>query len=48
MSTSNRVRGALKTVRMTRASYDGRKKGMKKALVRAERRLGKALAADPE
>jgi hypothetical protein len=46
MSTSHAVRAALKTVRETRASYDGRKKGMKKALVRAERRLGKALARE--
>jgi hypothetical protein len=43
MSNTN-VRKALKAVRFNRASYDGRKAGMKKALVRAERRLGQALA----
>lgn len=47
MSNHN-VRKALKAVRFNRASYDGRKAGMKKALVRAERRLGHALARNPQ
>jgi hypothetical protein len=47
MSNANHnVRASLQAVRVNTASYDGRKGHMKKALVRARRRLDKALARE--
>jgi hypothetical protein len=43
-NVAHNVRATLHAVRLNTASYDGRKGHMKKALVRARRRLGKALA----
>jgi hypothetical protein len=46
MNPSHTVRSALRTVRLLCASYDGRKGYMKKALAKARRRAGKALARE--